>query len=133
MSVALNLKKELWANQTWEFMHSFAAAANTKLKRENFKILWKAIVDGGVPCEEMCTPHWRSICSQYNIEDYMSDNTSLLYMTFLQHNDVNKDLGKPLASWETIREKYLGQDARCDDCRSPEMKRVGNRFMRYRR
>lgn len=131
MSTVLNLKKELWATQTWEMLHSFAAAANTKTKRENFKKIWEGIRDGGLPCEEICTPHFRELCRELNIDDFMTDNQTLLHLTFLAHNSVNKRLGKPEADWIEVRDKYLGKDARCDDCRSPESKKVGAKRLTY--
>jgi hypothetical protein len=59
-----------------------------------------------LPCDS-CRNNLRLHYCALPINKYLSNPESLLMWTFLLHNRVSQQIGKPQANWEEVRGTYL--------------------------
>lgn len=104
-----------WGQHAWEFLHAVTfnypvnpTSFDKKIHKEFFHSL-KHIL----PCKD-CRHHFKNgIENIMPIEKNLESRDKLSRWLVDFHNSVNKRLGKPIQSYDSIREKYESMRGRC--------------------
>jgi hypothetical protein len=102
---AFTAHPEFWGASQWKCIHAAAANAVTPSKRRHFIKYIRELIFM-LPCDS-CRNNLRLHFSALPINKYLGNPESLLMWTFLLHNRVNQNLGKPQVSWEQVRATYM--------------------------
>lgn len=103
--VAFTAHPEFWGPSQWKCIHSAAANAITPSKRRHFKKYMRELLYM-LPCDS-CRNNLKLHLTALPLNDFLSNPESLLYWTFLLHNRISQQLGKPEANWAEVRATYL--------------------------
>lgn len=108
---------------TWNTIHSLAFSAVTPKKKKKFISTMKEICET-FPCA-VCANHCVEYVKSHPMEDYADtwveidgsrSPLGLFVWSWKFHNAVNRRIGKPMMSWITAYNMYLGEGAlSCDN------------------
>lgn len=77
------LNNTQWGPPTWKVIHTFAVLIPSSALMVEFIKVLKLIL----PCEA-CRNHFSTNGKKYPIENYVQDNETLFYWTYIMHNNV---------------------------------------------
>lgn len=107
-----NIEPNLWGPSAWKFIHYTALAypmePTDKQKKEYFTFFHN--LQNTLPCKK-CSQNYMLNLQEIPLENALDNNDSLFKWTIDMHNEVNKELGKKIYSYEEIyREFYNHQN-----------------------
>ena len=99
------MPKNEWGPRVWFVIHTMAASydpSNAKYFKAYMVCLTRLL-----PCPE-CKQHLESNLASLNIDNYLGSRESLFKWTYLLHEAVNNQLGKPTPSYDEVFKQYFG-------------------------
>ena len=123
----MGIHTNFWGPGAWEFLHSITfnypnhPTPKEKQQTRQFFHLLKYVL----PCER-CRQHYtEGIEKIMPIEPHLKNQETLSRWLVRFHNTVNKRLGKPIMSYDSVREKYQAMQGKCQiheisTCQKPE-------------
>ena len=101
------MNPKFWGPHAWIFLHSITfnypkepTDKDKEIHSKFFKELQYII-----PCEK-CAYNYKLHLDEYPIEEALGNRESLVQWLINIHNEVNKELGKPLYTYEQVIEEY---------------------------
>lgn len=111
----MGIHTNFWGPGAWEFLHSITfnypihPTSQEKETTRQFFHLLKYIL----PCER-CRQHYtEGIEKIMPIEPHLKNRDTLSRWLVRFHNIVNKRLGKPIMSYQSVQEKYQSMQGQC--------------------
>jgi hypothetical protein len=102
-----NLLPEVWGPHGWTFMHYVALGypdQPTEDDKTSYQNFYESL-SNVLPCQG-CADHYKETILQFPVKDHLKDRESLLRWSFDIHNTVNKQLGKPVLSYDNALQLY---------------------------
>lgn len=96
----------MWSHPTWKMIHWFAANHNGS---KDYALAYKAFISClqfCLPCEK-CRTHLRENLADHPIDQFLSSRINLFHWSYLLHERVNGQLGKPSKPWKEATESYM--------------------------
>ena len=101
-----------WGPSYWFIIHQFAfgyALDPSDTDKAHARDFYNGIPTN-LPCA-VCAKHFTDILNDDPVEYHLSNRTDLIEWTWIIHNTVNQQLGKPLFSLDAFCKKYgIGSD-----------------------
>ena len=102
-----NILPEVWGPSGWKFMHYVALGYPddpTEKDKSSYKDFYESLSDI-LPCQG-CANHYKENITKFPIDSSLKDRDSLLHWTVDIHNEVNKQTGKKILSYDDALELY---------------------------
>lgn len=96
-------KKEVWGRAQWTAIHSFAACLSNKTKYGY--ITYINSLPDTMPCGA-CRTHFKELLKKYPIELNVKNNREAFAWSFIIHNEVNAQIGKPIFKYSEALKMY---------------------------
>jgi len=101
------MNPKFWGPHAWIFLHSITFNYPKEPTENDKKIYVSFFKDLGniIPCEK-CAYHYRRHLEEYPIEEALETRETMVQWLISIHNEVNKELGKPLYTYDQVIEEY---------------------------
>ena len=106
-----NIKPEIWGPHGWKFMH-YVSLGYPEYPTDQDKIEYKSFylsLGDILPCKKCGEGYKRNII-EFPIDSALESKDLLIHWVIDIHNKVNKELNKPVLSYEEAIGLYLYQD-----------------------
>lgn len=102
----------------WSVMHGFAAAYDGSPKQaQAMKMFLEVVIPTLFPCET-CQVNFRKKLKKYPIANYLENNHSMFYWTYLIHDIVNQYKGVVSPDFIEVKSYWFSAvNKECSECR----------------
>ncbi len=101
------MNPNIWGPAGWRFLHSitFNYPHRPNLKDMNNAIIFFTSVGEMLPCVK-CLEHYRENLKKYPISEAVYSRDALVNWLITIHNEVNRQLGKPIIDNQDVIHRY---------------------------
>jgi hypothetical protein len=101
------MNPKFWGPHAWIFLHSltFNYPKEPTDKDKQIYISFFKSLEHILPCEK-CAYHYKRHLEEYPIEEALETRENMVQWLISVHNEVNKELGKPLYTYDQVIEEY---------------------------
>lgn len=109
------MNPKFWGPHAWIFLHSITLNYPKEPSDEDKKIYVKFFEDLQyiLPCEK-CSYNYRRHLKDYPIKDALETRETMVQWLINIHNEVNKELNKPLYTYDQLIDEYRYKMFRLD-------------------
>jgi len=107
MELQKKINPKLWGPSGWKFLHYIALGypnSPTDEQKKNYYIFFQNL-QNVLPCEK-CSVNFKENLKKYPLEESLENTDSLFRWTIDIHNEVNKETGKRIYSYEEVYKEY---------------------------
>jgi hypothetical protein len=107
-----NIDPNLWGSSGWKFIHYTALGYPNEPNDIQKKQYYSFFINIGniLPCEK-CRNNYIKHFQDFPLEKSLEDKRSLFEWTINIHNEVNKELGKKIYSFEEVEKMYTNNSS----------------------
>ena len=101
------MNPKFWGPHAWIFLHSLTfnyPKEPTEKDKQIYVSFFKSL-ENILPCEK-CAYHYKRHLEEYPIEEALETRETMVQWLISVHNEVNKELGKPLYTYDQVIEEY---------------------------
>jgi len=101
------MNPKFWGPHAWIFLHSLTfnyPKEPTEKDKQIYVSFFKSL-ENILPCEK-CAYHYKRHLEEYPIEEALETRETMVQWLISIHNEVNKELGKPLYTYDQVIEEY---------------------------
>tara|TARA_Y100000287_G_C14185743_1_gene337428 strand:- start:182 stop:589 length:408 start_codon:yes stop_codon:yes gene_type:complete len=101
------MNPKFWGPHAWIFLHSltFNYPKEPTDKDKQIYVSFFKSLENILPCEK-CAYHYKRHLEEYPIEEALETRETMVQWLISVHNEVNKELGKPLYTYDQVIEEY---------------------------
>lgn len=129
------MNKDEFGKHVWISLHALAGWCFTQEKRNAFADMVKNLQQV-FPCDK-CASHLALTMVEYPIDNYLDSAENLLRWTYIAHTEASKHFNndpdnrgsprKKMVTWESVKQKYLGEP---DEDDGPQLRTYITSFRR---